>query len=300
MRRRRQADRPVADRVQPAALPADQRRPGGQQGADPGPGVELRLRRRRADRRVLCVLPAPQDRQVGPAVDPHRPGRRVRAAAAPRWTEAPAEAAASRSGPGVTQLDACGCRHGAWPASRRSGRGRAAGRLVAATAGVLLLRSYLDAAGGRAARAAGAGPTKPARRRSAAGSASCASAHGFGPDLPSVRLRVRRHASAMDTAARGHRTPPTSAGPDSAAGTCRTPGPRRRTPWTVPDGARWRVHGRTLGRTGFIGVAGVSLREVEETADQAARDRQRRGRLLVLMLGSASPPRAWSGSGCAR
>ena len=34
------AGRPVADRVQPAALPADQRRPGGQQGADPGPGVE--------------------------------------------------------------------------------------------------------------------------------------------------------------------------------------------------------------------------------------------------------------------
>src|SRR5213078_1230087 len=79
----RPADRAVPDRVQAAAVPADQRRPGGEQGADPGPGVELRLRRGGADRRVVRVLPPPQDRHRWPAADPYGARRRVRVAAAP-------------------------------------------------------------------------------------------------------------------------------------------------------------------------------------------------------------------------
>ncbi len=43
--RARQPGRPVAERVQAAALPDDQRRPGAEQGADPRPRVGLQLRR---------------------------------------------------------------------------------------------------------------------------------------------------------------------------------------------------------------------------------------------------------------
>jgi YesN/AraC family two-component response regulator len=54
----------LADRVQPAALPDGQRGKGGQQDTDPGPGVELQLRRGQPDRRVLHQLPTPQDRST--------------------------------------------------------------------------------------------------------------------------------------------------------------------------------------------------------------------------------------------
>ena len=63
----RPAGAAVADRVQAAALPDAQRRPGAVQGADPRPRLELRLPRRRQHRRVLHLLPAPQGR--------HRPSR---------------------------------------------------------------------------------------------------------------------------------------------------------------------------------------------------------------------------------
>ena len=45
---------------------------GAVQGADPGPGVELRLRRAVQHRRALHLLPAQEDRQRARADDPHR------------------------------------------------------------------------------------------------------------------------------------------------------------------------------------------------------------------------------------
>ena len=59
--------------------------PGPVQGADPRPRLGLRLPRRVRHRRVLHLLPAPQDRhrRACPA-DPHQARRRLRAAAAPR------------------------------------------------------------------------------------------------------------------------------------------------------------------------------------------------------------------------
>ena len=53
----------VADRVQPAALPADQPGSGPVEAADPRPRVAVRLRWRRRRRRDLHRLPAPQGRQ---------------------------------------------------------------------------------------------------------------------------------------------------------------------------------------------------------------------------------------------
>ena len=54
---------------------------GAVQGADPGPGVELRLRRPGPRRRAVHQLPAQEDRRGPGAADPHRPRRRVRAEA---------------------------------------------------------------------------------------------------------------------------------------------------------------------------------------------------------------------------
>ncbi len=51
------------------------------QAADPGPGVELRLRRAGEHRRALHLLPAPQDRQGPRADDSHHARRRLRAQA---------------------------------------------------------------------------------------------------------------------------------------------------------------------------------------------------------------------------
>ena len=70
------------DRVQPAALPAGQRRPRAEQGADPRPRLELRLRRRLQRRRDLHQLPAQEGRPRGRAADPHGPRLRLLAAAA--------------------------------------------------------------------------------------------------------------------------------------------------------------------------------------------------------------------------
>ena len=67
----------VADRVQPASLPADQPGPGGLQGADPRSRVALRLRRRRQRRRDLHRLPAPQGRPRRAEADPHAARRRA-------------------------------------------------------------------------------------------------------------------------------------------------------------------------------------------------------------------------------
>ena len=78
------ADQPVADRVQAAPLPDGQRRAGAVEGADPRPRVELRLQRRGQRRRVLHLLPAPQDRHDRAAAPAHDPRGRLHAAAAPR------------------------------------------------------------------------------------------------------------------------------------------------------------------------------------------------------------------------
>ena len=80
--RGRHAGVAVADRVQAAALPDDQRRPGAVQGADPRPRLALRLPWRRQHRRVVHLVPAPQGRHRRAAADPHPARRRVRAAPA--------------------------------------------------------------------------------------------------------------------------------------------------------------------------------------------------------------------------
>src|SRR4029077_758289 len=72
------------DRVPPAPLPADERRPGADQGADPRPRLGLRLRRRRQRAGDLHQLPAPQGRPRRADADPHRAGCGLRDARAPR------------------------------------------------------------------------------------------------------------------------------------------------------------------------------------------------------------------------
>ena len=62
------------------------------QGADPGPGLELRLRRPGQRRRALHLLPAQEDRRRARADDPHHARRRLRAEArrhevSPRFTD---------------------------------------------------------------------------------------------------------------------------------------------------------------------------------------------------------------------
>src|SRR5699024_10346575 len=75
----------VADRVQAAALPHAQPQPGALQGPDPRPRLGLRLPWRDGHRRVLHLLPAPQDRHRGPpTADPHQARIRVRPAAPAR------------------------------------------------------------------------------------------------------------------------------------------------------------------------------------------------------------------------
>ena len=75
---RRGRDPADRHRVRAAALPHAQPPPGPVQAADPGPGVELRLRRAGQYRRALHLLPAPQDRQGPRAHDPHDARRRIR------------------------------------------------------------------------------------------------------------------------------------------------------------------------------------------------------------------------------
>src|SRR5512132_352787 len=79
----------VPHRVQAAALPDDQRRPGAVQGPDPRPRLELRLPGRLQHRRVLRVVPAPQGRRGRAPADPHHPQRRLRPAAARPMTLRP-------------------------------------------------------------------------------------------------------------------------------------------------------------------------------------------------------------------
>ena len=69
------------DRVRAAALPDAQPAPGAEQGADPRPGLELRLRRPGQRRRALHLLPAQEDRRGPGADDPHHARRRLRAQA---------------------------------------------------------------------------------------------------------------------------------------------------------------------------------------------------------------------------
>src|SRR5215216_224859 len=79
----------LPDRVQAAALPDDQRRPGAVQGPDPRLRLELRLPGRLQHRRVVRVLPAPQGRRGRAPADPHHPQRRLRPAPARPMTVAP-------------------------------------------------------------------------------------------------------------------------------------------------------------------------------------------------------------------
>src|SRR5579875_1511242 len=77
----RRADRPDRDRVRAAQVPDAQPAAGAVQGADPGPGVELRLRRAGARGRAVHQLPAQEDRRRPGPADPHGPRRRLRAQA---------------------------------------------------------------------------------------------------------------------------------------------------------------------------------------------------------------------------
>ena len=85
------------DRVQPAALPAGQRRPGAQQAADPRPRLALRLRRRRQRRGDLHQLPAQE-------------ARRARA----RRSSTPCAASATRSAAAREESRPCRCARGCW------------------------------------------------------------------------------------------------------------------------------------------------------------------------------------------
>src|SRR5581483_11196557 len=69
--------------VRAAQVPHAQPQAGAVQGPDPGPGVELRLRRPGSCRRALHQLPAQEDRRRAGAAHPHGPRRRLRAQA--RW-----------------------------------------------------------------------------------------------------------------------------------------------------------------------------------------------------------------------
>ena len=76
----RRAGFAVADGVHAAAVLHHQRGHRAVEAQDPRPCVALRLRRRRERRRVLCVVPAPQDRHRREASAPHVAGRRIRPA----------------------------------------------------------------------------------------------------------------------------------------------------------------------------------------------------------------------------
>src|SRR6185437_9366464 len=75
---RRRSRRPDRDRVRAAAVPHAQPAAGAVQGPDPRPGLELRLRRPGARRRVVHQLPAQEDRRGPGTAHPHRPRRRLR------------------------------------------------------------------------------------------------------------------------------------------------------------------------------------------------------------------------------
>ena len=62
---------PHRDRVRAAALPDAQSATGAEQGADPGPGVDLRLRRAGERRRAVHLVSAQEDRRRTDADDPH-------------------------------------------------------------------------------------------------------------------------------------------------------------------------------------------------------------------------------------
>src|SRR5262249_30867183 len=139
------ARRTVADGVQPAPLSDDERRSRGEQGADPRPRVELRLRRRRTDRRVIRVLPAPKDRQDRSGSDPHGARRRVRVAAAATWRGAMARLRAALRIRSRVRLHVRPWRE--WTVRTRLVASiavlAAIALIVASSAGVLLIRSYL-------------------------------------------------------------------------------------------------------------------------------------------------------------
>ena len=64
-------------RVRTAALPDAESEAGDVQGADPGPGLELRFRRSGEHRRALHFLPAEEDRRRTGTDDPHHEGLRL-------------------------------------------------------------------------------------------------------------------------------------------------------------------------------------------------------------------------------
>ena len=74
----RRAGHPVAHRVQTASLLPAEPDPGAVQSADPRPCLALRLRWRRQRRRVLRLLPAPQDRHHRTPSAAHDSKRRLR------------------------------------------------------------------------------------------------------------------------------------------------------------------------------------------------------------------------------
>ena len=78
---RRHADIAVLDRVRTASLPDAQSPPRAEPHRDPGPGLELRLRRAHQHRRPVHLLPEEEDRLRQRADDPYRPRHWIHAAA---------------------------------------------------------------------------------------------------------------------------------------------------------------------------------------------------------------------------
>ena len=118
---RRRRDRPDGHRVRAAALLHAQPAAGAEQGADPRPGVAVRLRRPGQRGRALRVLPAQEDRRRPRADDPHHARRGLRPQAGLPPPDAPdglghredadPAAGADRGRPGRDRLGAHRARH---------------------------------------------------------------------------------------------------------------------------------------------------------------------------------------------
>ena len=253
------------------------------QGADPRPGVELRLRRPGQRRRALHLLPAQEDRRRPHADDPHPARRRVPAQAAPR----DAGAAARR------------CARGWWPPRSCCSRWRRAPDRGGDDASTLhrFLVGRLDddlrivqPRGWRASSDAGDRPT------------SARAAGDGGPPRPADALGPRRvsrrpaSSSARRSRARaGRRAVPTLGvpGPDRAA-----PADARPVSADLGELGAYRLRRRRPGRTASCS-SGLPAGPLQETVAQLLIDRARRHRRSRSSARASSEP-SWSASPCGR
>lgn len=163
--------------------------------------------------------------------------------------------------------------------------------LVAAnTVGVLFLRSYLiSRVDAQIVLQARADQARVARGAPLFGQLP-RPRNGLGPDFRVLAFASDGTQFAIDTAAPVAATATDSAGPDLGSWD-NVRSHRDRGVYTVNgyDGTPWRVMAYSLGRTGFTGVAGVSLRDVESTSTNLiAIDSAVAGLLLLMLVLAAS------------